>query len=216
MEAVSYRSKPARNDAASPGAQAEKSERMRKAVLATAVGRLAALGYHATSIKKIAQAGKFSVGALQHHFPTKEALMVAVVARALERAENYARRHPPAGGRGGIARLLVASWHDQIQTDWYLAMLEIFVAARTDAKLRGRIAPLIRDYAEVTERRIAAAAAGGADDEAVAFLIAVTRCMMGGLLIQDALAMPARHANEFVRRWGGHVERVLAEGAEAR
>jgi len=183
---------------------------MRKAILATAVGRLAALGYHATSIKKIAQAGNFSVGALQHHFASKEDLMVAIVARALERAETYALQNPISPGRGGIAGLLFASWRNQIQTDWYFAMIEIFVAARTDSRLRARIAPLVRNYSDVTERRIAAAATGGESNESAAFLIGVSRCMMGGLLIQDALAMPPRHANEFVRRWGGFVEKALA------
>ncbi|MEZ5792312.1 MAG: helix-turn-helix domain-containing protein [Nitratireductor sp.] len=97
----------------SPQKQAAKSERMRGAILDEAVGRLAELGYHATSIKKIAAEGGFSIGALQHHFPSKEELMVAVVEKALERAERYVMRFVERG-RASLGSMIEASWDEQI------------------------------------------------------------------------------------------------------
>ncbi len=189
------------------GLQAAKSDRMRRSILATTAARLAALGYHATSIKKIAAAGGFSIGALQHHFPSKQDLMVAVVERALERAENYALVKFRRSKHAAISELVTNSWRDQIQTDWYLAMLEIFVAARTDAGLRARIAPAIRGFAEETEKQIAGLFHGAHDRREAEFLLTVSRCMMGGLVVQDALALPKSQVQRLVRQWTDFIDR---------
>ncbi len=196
------------------GRQAQKSARMRSAILDEAVQRLAGDGYHATSIKKIAANGDFSIGAIQHHFATREDLMVAVVERALDRAERYVERFVERGGKG-IAGLVHASWSQQINSPLYLAMLEVFVAARTDAALRSRIAPAILAYGREAEERIAAKLAGpGADHDRAAFLLTVSRCMMGGFLAQDALAMPKEEIAAFIGRWAAFLEQNLTPAAE--
>jgi AcrR family transcriptional regulator len=198
------------------GPQAQKSERMRAAILETAVRRLAKSGYHATSIKKIAADGRFSIGAVQHHFPAKLDLMAAVAERALARAERHAMRLVDAadhtgGNAVGIAELVADTWERQLGTDWYQAMAEVFVAARTDRQLRMRIAPAILGHFNQTEARIAAATkAGRANPDLAAFLLSASRCMMGGFLVQDALAMPIADAARFVARWGRFLEWAMA------
>ena len=114
---------------------------MRAAILERAVAKLSRLGYHATSIKKIAADGDFSIGAIQHHFPTREDLMVAVVEQALKRGGTYLTRWVETHGAAGLPALVADSWVGQINSPWYKAMLEVFVAARTDDSLRARIAP---------------------------------------------------------------------------
>lgn len=195
-----------------PGPQAQKSERMRSAILETAVKRLAKSGYHATSIKKIAADGRFSIGAVQHHFPAKLELMAAIAERALGRAERHAMRLiETRNGAIGIAELVSDTWERQLATDWYQAMSEVFAAARTDRQLRARIAPAIRAHFAGTEARIAAATlAGRANPDLAAFLLSASRCMMGGFLVQDALAMPAADAARFIARWGRFLEWAMA------
>lgn len=193
-----------------PSPQAAKSAAMRAAILQTAVARLAAGGYHATSIKKIAADGGFSIGAVQHHFPTKTRLMAAVVERALERAERYVARWVERDrGRSGLSGLVADSWGEQINSPWYLAMLEVLVAARTDTDLRRAIAPAIRTYFCESEARIAALVERGLDPGRVHFLLTVSRCMLGGFLVQDALAMPPAQIAGFVRRWGAFLDEEL-------
>jgi AcrR family transcriptional regulator len=204
-----------------PGAQARKSERMRDAILEAAVRRIAATGYHATSIKKIASDGGFSIGALQHHFPSKEALMIALVERALARAGRFAERWVSERGREGasLGDLVTESWKSQIQSPWYLAMLEVLVAARTDPGLKAGIAPALEEYSRQGEARIAARLSGREEAEAVgeaAFLLTVSRCMMGGFLAQDALVMPPAETDRFVARWGAMLGELLHARGEAR
>ena len=81
--------------------------------------------------------------------------MVAVVERALERAENYALVKFRRSKHAAHFRLVTDSWRTRFKPHWYLAMLEIFVAARTDAGLRARIAPAIAVSREETEKPIA-------------------------------------------------------------
>ena len=195
-----------------PQKQAAKSERMRGAILDEAVGRLAELGYHATSIKKIAAEGGFSIGALQHHFPSKEELMVAVVEKALERAERYVMRFVERG-RASLGSMIEASWDEQINSSWYKAMLEIFVAARTDETLRARVAPAIERYSRETEARLSALLAPDAGSDKAAFLLTVSRCMLGGFMVQDALAMPRAEISTFIRRWAEFLDANLKGSA---
>lgn len=184
------------------------------AILDTAVAKLSELGYHATSIKKIAAEGDFSIGAVQHHFPTKIDLMAAVVERALRRAERYVARWVESRSKpASMAALVADSWAEQINSPWYQAMLEVFVAARTHARLRERIAPAIRTYSLDAENRIAALVGrDGESPERVRFLLTVSRCMLGGFLVQDALAMPQAEISEFIRRWGAFLDNQFDSG----
>ncbi|MFZ1813728.1 MAG: helix-turn-helix domain-containing protein [Rhizobiaceae bacterium] len=193
-------------------AQAAKSERMRAAILDEAVRTLSEMGYHATSIKKIAAQGGFSIGAIQHHFRSKEALMVAVVEKALLRAERFFERF--GAGSGDMGAMVRESWAKQINSPWYMAMLEILVAARTDRTLRERVAPALETYARETETRMARLVSGGkpgSSEDKAAFLLTVSRCMMGGFLVQDALAMPGTQTASFIERWGQFLNDALKE-----
>lgn len=83
-----------------------------------------------------------SKGALQHHFSTKEELVAAVVETLL--AHPLARVHSPRREAGRtdteiIVTRLRSGWTDFVNTASYRALLEILVAARTDAGLRNRI-----------------------------------------------------------------------------
>ena len=55
-------------------------EGLRARVLDAAAGLFQTRGYHATGMRELMQAGGISSGALHHHFPTKHALALAVIA----------------------------------------------------------------------------------------------------------------------------------------
>ncbi|MCG6857568.1 MAG: TetR/AcrR family transcriptional regulator [Salaquimonas sp.] len=198
--------------------QAAKSDAMRAAILDAAVNRLSSTGYHASSIKKIAAEGDFSIGALQHHFPSKEDLMVAVAERGLKRGEIFLTRWAEERGAAGLPELIDDSWSSHITSHWYKAMLEIFVAARTDERLCERLAPAIAAYSREAEGRVAALATrDGTDTERLKFLITASRCMLGGFLVQDALAMSKAEIADFIARWGEFLKAELdRSGAKAR
>ena len=77
----------------------EKSEAMRRRVCEAAIQHLAEFGYFRTSIGKIAARARVSLGALQHHYPAKDDLVVAIVDHILLRSIKWfalAREQPAA------------------------------------------------------------------------------------------------------------------------
>ena len=101
-------------------------------------------GYSAASTVAIAQRAGLSRGALQHHFPTREALLLAVteyVGHELESAFT------PAQCNGNsiedrVDRICGAYWR-VCRSDAYTAQIQIWLGARNDPGLNEAIAPLM-------------------------------------------------------------------------
>ena len=74
-------------------------------------------GYTETSINRVAERANLSKGALQHHFPTKEELIAAVVETLLTRP--LARPTSRDKGPAPPARLR-SGWTDFVNTGYYI------------------------------------------------------------------------------------------------
>lgn len=87
-------------------------------LLDAVVGLLAAGGYEGISIRRVAAAAGVSIGAVQHHFPTKDALLAAAMGRLSQRfQERLATRVPadalPATALREITHELLGAEPDQ-------------------------------------------------------------------------------------------------------
>ncbi len=123
--------------------QEERSTSTRGRILEAALECLAELGYAATTTIVVAARAGVSRGAELHHFPTRAALISAAVqylfTQLTSAYEDAFARVPPGSDRVGAAVDLL--W--QIFQDPRLtAVLELHVAARTDAELRRELAPI--------------------------------------------------------------------------
>ena len=149
-----------RPDRAAPArrTQAERTAATRGLLLDATIDCLIEVGYARTTTTLIADRAGVSRGAQVHHFPSKAALVTEAV-------DHLARRRvAEAGGeieRLGEGRDRVRSTLDQIwqgQTgDLFKASLELWVAARTDAELAEKLAPVESELREVLMRTAAAA-----------------------------------------------------------
>ena len=72
--------------------QAERTEETRRKILDAAVALLASKGYAGFRTADVATAAGVSRGAQTHHFPSKDDLVVAVVAHVFERATEQGRK----------------------------------------------------------------------------------------------------------------------------
>jgi AcrR family transcriptional regulator len=82
---------------------------MRARILAAAFGLFQSQGYSATSVHEIAAAAGVTGGALHHHFPTKKALGLAVIAEPVSAALEETWLEPmrsAATAREGILHVL--------------------------------------------------------------------------------------------------------------
>ena len=77
--------------------QAERSGETRRRILDAAVTLLGERGYAGLRTGDVALAAGVSKGAQSHHFPSKEALVVAVVEHVFQRASEQARQRARRG-----------------------------------------------------------------------------------------------------------------------
>ncbi|MCL3817023.1 TetR/AcrR family transcriptional regulator [Aeromicrobium wangtongii] len=124
--------------------QGERSRAMRLRLLEATVDCLVELGWSGTTTTVVSQRAGVSRGAQLHHFPSKQALVVAAVEHLAERRRDELRRRaeglPEQDRIRGVLELLAGQFVSPV----FFAALELWVAARTDAELRELVGPLER------------------------------------------------------------------------
>ena len=167
------------------------------------------LGYAETSIKRVQERAGVSRGALTHHFPSKEELMVATVERLLAPVRGPAS-HKLAeqtsklgiGKAGGIERDLVKLWERIVNTKEGRALVEILVAARTDHRLHERISPGLSRYNDEFNREVLKLYRSDAlDDEDVVTLWTICRIFVRGLHIQERFEPKPGRTSKIMKRF---------------
>ena len=123
--------------------QEERSTDTRRRILDAALACLAEHGYAGTTTLAVAARPRVSRGAQLHHFPTRSSLVSAAVQHLYRLLrEDYERGFaeiPPGADRARAAiGLLWAAFQDERLT----AVLELSIAARTDADLARELLPV--------------------------------------------------------------------------
>lgn len=133
------------------GWQAEKSAMTRTAILESAIRCFVEMGYARTTTALIASEAGVSRGAMMHHFPSRSAVIKAVVAYLHERRlEEYrglmtnTDQPDQMLTRVGIRKSVEAAWH-YVNLPSFVAYQELLAAARTDAELGDVIGEVERD-----------------------------------------------------------------------
>ncbi|MGH3474304.1 MAG: TetR/AcrR family transcriptional regulator [Aeromicrobium sp.] len=124
--------------------QGERTRAMRQRLLEATIDCLVELGWAGTTTTVVSERAGVSRGAQLHHFPSKQALVVAAVEHLTERRRDEMRMMAselPVRGRTRKA-LDILSAH--FTSSVFFAALELWVAARTDEALRESVGPLER------------------------------------------------------------------------
>ena len=130
-------------DATARTPQQERSRATQARLLEATVECLVERGWSGTTTTVVAAHAGVSRGAQLHHYPTKAALVTAAVAHIAERRATELRREAEALPEGPerldqVVDLLAAAFTGPL----FVAALELWVAARTDAELRDALLPL--------------------------------------------------------------------------
>lgn len=124
--------------------QVERTRAMRLRLMEATVDCLVELGWARTTTTVVSRRAGVSRGAQLHHFPSKQALVVAAVEHLTDRRRDDMRvsvASLPAERRTrGVLDILASHFVSPV----FFAALELWVAARTDAELRESVAPLER------------------------------------------------------------------------
>ncbi|HRX39334.1 MAG: TetR/AcrR family transcriptional regulator [Amphiplicatus sp.] len=174
---------------------------MRGRICDAATVRLSRAGYHRMTIQDVVKKAAISTGALQHHFPTKEALVIAVAERLLSRSVRWFHRAKAELGSGAFPEMIRRSWREQFRTDDYGALLEILVAARTDKSLRTSVAPALERWRDEIEGELKEMLPDEKDAAYLETVLTISRCMMTGLLVHDGLLQDERRMDTVIDEW---------------
>ncbi|MGR3761773.1 TetR/AcrR family transcriptional regulator [Roseobacteraceae bacterium NS-SX3] len=167
---------------------AARADRTRARILEAVIVSLDARGYSETSINRVQTAAGVSRGALTHHFPSKEEMMVKTLEHLLDpvrgpsEPSGDARLLRPEGRAADLPRELHRLWARVINTREGRALMEILVASRTDSALRTRITPSLWAYNDDFNRNIANLYSAPGED--LALLWSICRSFMRGLHTQ--------------------------------
>jgi AcrR family transcriptional regulator len=128
----------------SRGPQQERSRATQRRLLAATVECLVEFGWSGASTTVIAERAGVSRGAQLHHYPTRAALVLAAVEHLAERraAEIRTEAATLAGDSDRRVDRVIDMLAVAFTGPLFVAALEVWVAARTDAELRAALVPL--------------------------------------------------------------------------
>jgi AcrR family transcriptional regulator len=134
-----------------PGWQQRKSAQTRVGILDAAIDCLASHGYARTTTQLIAETAEISRGAMLHHYPTKGALIEAIIAYCF-----YKRMQMLGDGVKNISEMQRIQEFAGLEILWrsfftreHRAYLELNIASRTDPEVREFFVPQARRFMQV-------------------------------------------------------------------
>ncbi|WP_018654017.1 TetR/AcrR family transcriptional regulator [Actinomadura flavalba] len=189
--------------------QGERTAATRAALLDATIACLVEHGYHGTTTTRVVERAGVSRGAQVHHFPTKQALVLAAVEHLARKRAARFRDHDLDRLRDSDDRLgdaLDLVW-EVYQGPLFEASMELWVASRTDPDLREHVARLEREVTagilEIGRHLVG----DRVDDPAVrGDLYLVLETVRGLRMLQFVHPAPEAHLTE---RWTRSKQRLL-------
>ncbi|KAF0811812.1 hypothetical protein IGB42_03622 [Andreprevotia sp. IGB-42] len=193
--------------------QIQRSNQTQQQLLAATERLLAEQGYAAVSEARICELANLTRGALRHHYPNgRYDLLPVLVERLIARQSELIAAAQPQNPLERIYLMLFGLLDAPIQSDT-VAILEVWMAARGDAKLGERINPIMNS---AIERLFGMTSATPADPDALAL-----RCLLHGACMhcysvdydRNALVAAIQWVLEKLPPPAGFVERLQMEQA---
>ncbi|MGX6603354.1 TetR/AcrR family transcriptional regulator [Micromonosporaceae bacterium Da 78-11] len=188
----------------------DRSRVTRRLLLETTIRCLATHGWEVSTVGFIATEAGLSRGAVQHHFRTREALIVAALEHMFaERAALLDALAEPAGSGPERVHAVVTGLVDAIGGELFRAALQVWTVAAADPELRATVVPLERHFARgVHERAVRLLGVDDTDPE-LRTLIQATLDLARGLALADVLTDDSRRRARVVRAWSDQLAAVL-------
>jgi AcrR family transcriptional regulator len=191
--------------------QEERSRVTRARLMDATIECLVEHGFGGTSTTLISEKAGVSRGAQLHHFPTKNALVVAAVehlteVRGAELAGAAAAVPEGAHRTRDVLRML----GDHFASPVFIAALELWVAARTDPALLAAVAPLELKVGRETHRMTVDLLGADESRPGVRQLVQATLDLVRGLGLAATISDDTRRRNRILDQWARTLDGALA------
>jgi AcrR family transcriptional regulator len=188
----------------------DRSRATRRRLLETAIRCLAQHGWEVSTVGFIAAEAGISRGAVQHHFPTREALIIAALEHMFaERAALLDALPDPAGSGAERVHAVVTDLVEAIGGELFRAALQVWTVAAADPELRRAVVPLERHFARGVHRRAVRLLRVDDRDPELRGLIQATLDLARGLALADVLTDDSRRRARVVRAWSAQLASAL-------
>lgn len=185
----------------------------RRRVLEAVITCLDKHGFSETSINAIQSQAGLSRGSMSHHFPTRQAMVVAAAELMLENTTKNARQYfnsveNPNDPASSI-ELVKQFWTKTVNTVHGRAFIEVMLASRTDTELRDSL----RQKLEVWEKEIDGLMSEYYGDQAVevGILWEICRSFFHGLLFSSYPAKDPALAERMIETFAEMFGRQLSD-----
>jgi AcrR family transcriptional regulator len=183
---------------------------MRQRLLEATIDCLVERGWSGTSTTLVSERAGVSRGAQLHHFPTKNDLVLAAVEHLSEtRQEEMASRVAklPTGSRR--TRAVLEMLAELFTGPLFLAALELWVAARTDASLRQAVGDLEARVGRAAHRRAVEALDVDETEPGHRELVQATLDLVRGLGLATTLSDDAARRGRILDQWAKTLDSQL-------
>ena len=196
------------NPAGAGGVRQRQSLEARHNLIEATIFCLDKFGYADTSIARIQDQAKVSRGALTHHFPSKEELVIATIDSLLEKLLR------PSLPSKKLSQTDVADlrWlaRNMTGTARGRALSEVLIATRTDKKLSARVSARLTDWnTKLDEAVVSFYASPNGDDDDVRQIWMIARTFMRGLILQQPFTPDPAQIEQAINRFGALIAPYL-------
>jgi AcrR family transcriptional regulator len=183
--------------------QERRSRETQVMVIKATVKCLDEFGYAETTISKVQDSAGVSRGALTHHFPNKQSLIVATSVWLLENATRPLTELQSGGGpMPDIEDLVFEMWSRVADNQGGRAFLEILLACRSDKELQEMLSPMLQAW----DRDVGLAfrdvlRAHGRKADQAEMLWALVRTFCRGLILHQNFVDSTDYTREMLARF---------------
>ncbi|MGI5246878.1 TetR/AcrR family transcriptional regulator [Dactylosporangium sp. CA-139066] len=193
-------------------AQQERSRVTQRRLLEATVECLYEFGWSGATTTVIAERAGVSRGAQLHHYPTRAALVLAAVQHLAERRAEEIRTEAAAltGDReqrlDRVIELLASAFTGPL----FVAALEVWVAARTDAELRDALVPLEARVGREMHRLTVELLGADESRPGVREAVQATLDLLRGLGVANLLTDDTPRRTQLLAAWKQQLATLLA------
>jgi len=179
---------PARRPLARPRrrTQAERSEETQARILKAAASLIRKRGYARFRTADVAAEAGLSRGAQLHHFPTKDALVVATLGYVFDQAQITSRKRAAAVDRPrDLIEAVIADAREFFFSEHFKVAIDIVLSTSTNQAVRRQILDISRKARRPAETAWAEAlVASGVDAPLATDIVALTLSLVRGLALR--------------------------------
>jgi len=187
----------------------DRSRATRQRLLEATIACLVRDGWSGTTVSVVAEEAGISRGAAQHHFPTREGLILAALERVFELRMAHVNDQPVPGRGRRRAEAVVLRLVEYYTDDLFKAALQVWTAAAADETLRKQIVPLERRFAREVHQAAVKLLDADDSDPFTHRMIQATLDMARGFGLADVLSDDSRRRGRIAEAWAQELADIV-------